>query len=290
MDVSIIIVNYNTRALLADCIQSVLSQTQEIEYEIIVVDNDSKDDSASYIKKHYPSVMFIHSGGNLGFGRANNLGAKFASGKYLFLLNSDTILKNNAVYMFFQYMEQQGSNDCIGAVGGYLLDREGNYGAFYVDFPSPILEYSRLLRKYLYPQAFLASGVLDVDGIIGADLFLPKSIFTALDGFDPSFFMYFEETDLQYRMSKLGWKRQIIPGPQIVHLEGGSFNKNGLSYKRYVMAQNSYNYYCRKHFKSLKRLAVWISLLVVRLFVFITPNWTIKERVKAYQLVIKGLF
>ena len=102
IDVSIIIVNYNTKLLLADCLRTVHQMTRDIRYEVIVVDNASSDDSEAYIKSQFPEVVWINSGGNIGFGRANNLGASYATGKYLFLLNSDTLLRNNAVRMLYQ--------------------------------------------------------------------------------------------------------------------------------------------------------------------------------------------
>ena len=125
MDVSIIIVNYNTKDLIKTCIDSIYGQTDQIKFEIIVVDNASKDGSQQMIKNEFPNVILIESPENMGFGKANNFGAKHASGKYLLFLNSDTILLNNAVRYFFDFSEQNNANK-IGALGSILLDIDNN--------------------------------------------------------------------------------------------------------------------------------------------------------------------
>ena len=125
MDVSIIIVNYNTKHLLEDCLSSLYALTQSIDFEVIVVDNASSDDSETYITRKFPQVKWINSGENIGFGRANNLGAKYADGKYLFLLNSDTLLLNNAIKAFYDYAETH-SEEQIGALGCWLVDSNHN--------------------------------------------------------------------------------------------------------------------------------------------------------------------
>ena len=104
MDVSVIIVNYNTYRLLSECLETLYAQTIGIQFEVIVVDNASNDDSEKNITKLYPQVKWLNSGSNIGFGRANNLGYSYASGKYIFLLNSDTLLANNAIKAFYDYV------------------------------------------------------------------------------------------------------------------------------------------------------------------------------------------
>ncbi len=287
MDVSIIIVNYNTKQLLADCLVSIYRETSGVMYEVIVVDNASSDGSEEFIRSRFPNIIWINSGKNLGFGQANNLGAKYAQGKYLFFLNSDTVLQNNAVQIFYKYMKENADCDSLGALGSWLLDRTGNRNLSYGNFPSPQEEIRYLwskMRKRKAEEPLL----LNVDFITGADLFLLHDTFEQLKGFDPNFFMYYEETDLQYRMAKMGLRRRIISGPNIVHLEGGSFQRNGLSYSRFVMSQKSYNYYIRKHFHGVRYFLYRIFLIVLRLSVFVTTNWSWQEKIKAYRLVLKG--
>lgn len=238
MDASIIIVNYNTKEYLRNCLDSVFDKTEDITYEVIIVDNDSKDGSPEMIKKEFPQVKLIENNENLGFGRANNLGAKVAKGKYLFFLNSDTILLNNAIQKFFAFMEQS-KNDQIGATGTLLLNEDRTIGHSFGSFPSQTFIFKTKLKYWIYK--YFGSEMLrrkpravnitpeqlpfEVDFITGADLFVPAKIFKQLDGFDPRFFLYFEETDLQKRMQKLGLKRLIISGPEIIHREWGSFIK-----------------------------------------------------------------
>ena len=124
IDVSIIIVNYNTCELTKQCIDSVFKKTSGISFEVIVVDNDSKDDSIKVLSQD-SRVNFIESGANLGFGRANNLGIKHSRGKYVFFLNSDTILLNNAVKMLFDFMDAHKELN-VGALGTILLDGNHN--------------------------------------------------------------------------------------------------------------------------------------------------------------------
>lgn len=120
MKVSIIIVNYNTKELLDNCIESIYAQTEEVEFETIVVDNASSDGSEEFIKEKYPFIKWINSGGNVGFGKANNIGAEHAAGEFLFLLNPDTILKNNVLKLFYQHMKENANKDQLGALGCYL--------------------------------------------------------------------------------------------------------------------------------------------------------------------------
>lgn len=234
MDVSIIIVNYNTCILLKQCIESVIQQTKDISYEIIVVDNASLDASCEMLKVNFSIVKLIKSKVNLGFGKANNLGIEHSSGKYLFFLNSDTILLNNAVKLFFDFSEKNLIN--LGAVGAVLKDIEGDnihsYGEFIkisTELKMMLYKYMKFLgvkseSKYLYPCS--VDEPLDVDYITGADLFVPRNVYEKTGAFDPIFFMYCEEVDWQYRMYQRGFRRLIINGPLIIHLEGGSAPTN----------------------------------------------------------------
>lgn len=287
MDVSIIIVNYNTKLLLADCLSTVFEKTKDVAFEVIVVDNASTDGSEEYIKKRFPNIKWINSGENLGFGNANNLGAKSALGKYLFFLNSDTQLLNNAICIFFDYAESH-QREKIGALGSWLLDKSEKPNNSFGFFPCAINEINYLLGKYKLPTSKNIIEEKDVDYITGADLFIPKQLFEELDGFDKNIFMYYEETDLQYRIAQLDLVRKVIPGPRIIHLEGGSSGDKGLSFRRFAMAQTSYNYYLKKNFYGLNYYFNRVMLCLIRLTLFITTRWTVSEKIKAYNLVLSG--
>ena len=125
LDVSIIIVNYNTKELIFNCLESIFSHTNGITFEVIVSDNGSSDGSIEMLKKDFPKVILIENGKNLGFGSANNKALEIAKGKYVFYLNSDTILLNNAVKIFFDYFESHAELN-IGGLGCNLQDKNGN--------------------------------------------------------------------------------------------------------------------------------------------------------------------
>ena len=240
MDVSIIIVNYNTKQLLADCLNSIYEQTKDISFEVIVSDNGSKDGSIEMLKADFPQVILIENNANLGFGAANNRGLAIAKGKYIFYLNSDTILLNNAVKYFFDYWENSPEKDSIGALGANLLsiNKETIHsGGLFPDYKSDIsglmhniygftkqFFFHKLFKKNLpeYKNEKSEKIIGLIDYITGADLFLKNDNFAY---FDEDFFMYCEETYLQYQLFMNNKNRLLINGPQIIHLEGASSKK-----------------------------------------------------------------
>lgn len=261
MDVSIIIVNYNTKTLTQQCIDSVFEKTSGIKFEIVLVDNASTDGSKEQFEND-GRITYIYSDKNLGFGRANNLGYAHAQGEYLFLLNSDTYLVNNAIYMLWKRMREfydKEETRNIVCTGTMLLDRDGNTIHSYARFPTkwrsllkssifPILWKLHILKKlpdtsnYGYNEG--VKEWFDVEYITGADLMIRKSAADRYGLFDPDFFMYSEETEMQHRYMKEGLRRIICEGPKIVHLEGMS-NKNH-SPKRTTMVMRSMFLYYKK--------------------------------------------
>ena len=288
MDVSIIIVNYNTRDLLEECLHSIISQTRNISYEIIVSDNGSYDGSQEMIKNKFPSVILIENNTNLGFGTANNKGLFIAKGKYIFYLNSDTVLLNNAIKSFFDYYESHSHND-IGCIGTNLLDIENRVIHSYDSFPSIKKEIRGLIRApfylsklylhYILPKKALPIYLDDqhefffegeVDQVVGADIFMlnDKNAF-----FDEHIFLYFEETDLQYRLFLLNKHNFIIAGPQIRHLLGGSsYRSMTVLDKMRSFTNIQYNlsrvYYFKKHHSNY---VLYILLKYLTIFYFIQP-------------------
>jgi GT2 family glycosyltransferase len=248
IDVSVIIVNYNTRQLTCDCIASVIEKTVQVNYEIIVVDNASSDDSVDFIKNKFPVVKLIANPINEGFGRANNTGAKNAGGKFLFLLNSDTLLVNDAIDILHAFMQKDIKKE-TGACCANLYTAEKNVGM-----------------------------------IIGAHLFIRKEIFELLEGFDPHFFMYLEDTDLCLRIKKAGYKLTSVPQAKIIHYQG----KSSLIGSKLIMESTSFIYYFKKHNSSLtvalyKGVEFSFALLKMIAFAF-SPH-----RRKAYYELMKFL-
>ena len=217
--VSIIIVNYNTCKLTSECINSIYEKVHSCKYEIIVVDNASVDNSAAAIKRKYPEVILITSRKNLGFGRANNLGAKYAKGEYLFLLNSDTVLNNDPFPYFIDFSEKH--NKKLGAIGTYLRDGQGEYskcgGTFYSISKYLITALKKWFLLSSKEEVPFQKRDVPVDYVIGADLFIRRELFEELEGFDKHIFMYFEDVELCKRLSDAGYQSYIIYGPDITH-------------------------------------------------------------------------
>ncbi|MBW9204106.1 glycosyltransferase family 2 protein [Bacteroidales bacterium SW292] len=273
MDVSIIIVNYNTCALTLQCLQSIYKEVCGISFEVIVVDNASKDDSVVQIREKYPAVILIENEENQGFGRANNLGVKYAKGTYLFFLNSDTIVISNIVRQFFDYMEKHRE---YASCGGNLLDCKGVNTASHGRFPSILQEFSDIGFVWFYRQKYrqnlsvgqiVSEGVTtETDYISGADMFIRKDIFDSMEGFDSNIFMYYEETDLYYRMQKAGFKSCVLPYVCLIHLVGGSFEKakesKRFNMNRYKMFLASKAYFWRKNYGSKPYLLVKFFMMI----------------------------
>ena len=234
MDVSVIIVNYNTKELTKDCIDSVFAQTSEVSFEVILVDNASTDGSIELFEKD-DRIRFIESGGNLGFGKANNLGYQYATGKYLFLLNSDTLLLNNAIKAFFLQMEQQ--DESIACMGCLLIDTKQkpthSYGRFPTFWNELVRKPFRTLQKLPFihnrfdgyddgPLSVIDERCFEVEYVTGADLFVRKAVADQFGLFDPDFFMYYEECEMQFRYRKHGFRSAITDTPKVQHLVGGS--------------------------------------------------------------------
>lgn len=250
MNVSIIIVNYNTCDLTRNCLKSIFEQTKDIDFEVIVSDNGSKDGSIEMIKNEFPQVILIENDVNLGFGAANNRGLKIAKGKYVLYLNSDTILLNNAVKCFFDYWENSPDKDKIGALGGNLIDVNGNVTHSGSGLPSAKNELSYFFRCILsslgLKKLFLKFGMKrktylqfigEIGYVTGADLFMLNNDDAK---YDESYFMYYEESDLQFHLQQKERKSFIILGPKIIHLEGGSDKKDN---SKYDFAKNTSRYY-----------------------------------------------
>lgn len=287
MEVSIIIVNYNTKELLVDCIASIYKNTEGVNFEIIIVDNASIDGSQQLIKEKFPEVVLVESKENLGFGKANNLGAEFAKGDHLFLLNSDTILLNNAIFKFLDFYRKNSNLD-IGCLGSMLVDEKGNFIHSAERFPFKRKIIFNIINNYLsklfkfpfkkYIPKFENKSYLEVDYITGADLFLKKDLFFKAGKFDPIFFMYFEETDLQLQIEKLGLKRYLIKDPKIIHLEGASVAEEDFSAKKRMMINHGMFKYFKKNSFILSYYLFRFVYLIVRLPILLDKRLTLKEK------------
>jgi len=255
MDLSFIIVNYNTTVLTLACIGSVYQFTQDNKFEVILIDNASADRSILEVKTLYPDVIFLECPENVGFGRANNLGITHAGGKYVFLLNSDALLISDAASVFFKFMEEDRHRQ-VGCCGAALIDSDGHDQISYGNFPSFREAFSALGFLKLYPNYYrtkLSSGVKNdsdktraVDYICGADMFLRKTVLEETGCFDTDFFLYFEEVELSRRIKKAGYLSVILPKVKIIHYESASLGGSLLNNEKAKFLAKSRHIYFRK--------------------------------------------
>lgn len=257
---SILMVNYNGEAYLKKSISSIINTCQNIDYEIIIVDNHSQDNSLSLIEKQFPEIVLIKNKQNAGFAAANNLGATKAQGEYLLLLNNDTILLNN-LQAALDVLKKDLS---IGLIGIQMLDKNHNYRQSAGYFPSPLrlLKLKSLMR---HSQGF-KNGKFDatqriwpVDWVEGSFMLTRRALWRELNGMDASFFMYLEDIDLCKRLNEIGKKTVYLPELQYIHFGGFNAQRNKLLKMGLIK-------YVNKHFTGLKK---WISRLNIELNFFI---------------------
>ena len=249
MDISVIIVNYNTYDLTSACIQSIIDHTDGLSYEIIVIDNASTNGS----KKRFEidtRIKYIYSDKNGGFGYGNNLGIAVAKGDYFFLLNSDTLLLNNAIGEFFKYAKSHNPKTIYGC---YLQGDDGSYRSSFFYFPAFTIKnfLKRIVKPHNYQPDYTNR---EVECICGADMFIPRQAIEEAGVFDDNIFLYGEEGELQYRMMKKGYKRMLINLPKIVHLEGESSGNTA----RYKYGMKSHMYILKKYMNPITYLCAWL--------------------------------
>lgn len=261
IDVSIIIVNYNTENLIIPCVESIVEKTKDCSYEIIIVDNASPNNSAKKLTDKYvdnPSISIELMSENLGFGKANNEGLKKSRGEYILFLNPDTLLRNDAIDKLWHYCV---ANTEVGACGGNLFDVNLEPAhSFHRLFPSVFSDFSSSL--FGVPERLLfgknrffnfTNKVIDVAYITGADLMIPRRVLNETNAFSPSFFMYYEETELCRRIKKTGYRIVSVPGAEIIHLEGKS-TKN-IERKANFVSKSRNTYYALTHSHSYKLIS-----------------------------------
>lgn len=231
LELSIIIVNYNVKPFLEQCLLSVAIALRNIDAEVIVVDNASSDNSILELEPLFPAVQFIRSSENLGFAKANNLGLTLAKGRYILFLNPDTIVAEDSLYPCLQYLDQHPS---CGAVGVRMIN---GFGKFLPEskrsrptLTNTLFKLSGLARVFPRSSVFneYALGHLSpqlrhkVDVLAGAFMLTRKKLLDELNGFDTSFFMYGEDIDLCIRIQKAGYYIQYLGDVGIIHYKGQS--------------------------------------------------------------------
>jgi GT2 family glycosyltransferase len=297
--VSIIIVTYNSKKYLIDCLNSILlSQTKSI-YEIIVIDNDSNDDTSEVVPSQFKNVKFIHNRINNGFAFANNQGIVEAKGKYLFLLNPDTLILDNAIDIMVEFLE---SNENAGACGCKVLNDDGSLQPSFFGFPTLVKEIGHLFRldrmrwliqllksyKWLRTLArtnlstlSAADTVMEVDYLLGACLMMKTSVIEKVGPLDDKIFMYIEDTEMCYRIKANGYRVYYIPHGKIVHFGGKSSATNDqhmlMEYTR------SRLYFYRKCYGRFSTYALK-SIIIAHMLSKMVTIWFSKHQLEMQQL------
>ncbi|NMI03844.1 glycosyltransferase family 2 protein [Paenibacillus sp. SZ31] len=271
LDASIIIVNYNTRQLTLDCLVSVYASQTSYQYELIVIDNASHDGSVEAIREVYPDVQLVANQNNTGFAVANNQGMEVAKGRYILLLNSDTVVQPDTLHTMIYFMDrhpEMGASGCKVILPDGSLDKACKRG-----FPTPSASFyyafgiSRLfpdLPKFnQYQLGHLSpDDEYPVDCLVGAFMLVRRETIDQVGGLDETFFMYGEDIDWCYRIKEAGWGIFYYPRTYIVHYKGGSARRKPLKIT-YEFHRAMWVFH-RKHYASKYNLlintAVWMGI------------------------------
>lgn len=233
------------RYFLEQCILSVQAAIENIDAEIIVIDNDSKDESCQMVKTHFPSVILIENKENVGFSKANNQAVAVAKGKYVCILNPDTAVAEDT---FIQAIEYYESIENIGALGVYLMDGTGHFlPESKRNLPTPkvsLLKLTGFNKKY-YASDLSAESKGKADVLVGAFMLLRRSVYEEVRGFDEDYFMYGEDIDLSYKITKAGYKNHYLGTTTVLHYKGESTQKDEAYFDRFYGAMQIFY---KKHF------------------------------------------
>ena len=250
MDVSVVIVNYNVRYFLEQCILSVQAASKNISSEIIVVDNNSTDESCKILSEKYPEVVFIQNKENVGFSIANNQGVKIATGNYVLIINPDTIIAEDTLDKIVKYAKTKQN---LGVLGVKLIDGSGEFAPESKrGIPTPNASFNKLFgisskRTGKYYATHLdenESGIIKVAS--GAFMFIKRTVFNEVKGFNEDYFMYGEDIDLSMKLMNKGYQNYYYADTQIIHFKGESTPKD-IKYLNYF--HEAMRIFYKKHFK-----------------------------------------
>ena len=226
MDLSIIIVNWNTRDMLAGCLKSIFETVDDLEFEVIVVDNASSDGSTTMVRQRFPQVRLIANDRNVGFASANNQGVRWSTGLHVLLLNPDTVSLSGALQTLVAFLQ---SHEDTGAIGPMILNSDGTLQSSVNPMPTLWREFWRLMRldqflpQSIYHEEEWGTAVAHkVEVIQGNCLLVRRKAFAQVGLLDEEYFMYTEEVDLCYRLLKAGWSLYWVPMANVVHYGGQS--------------------------------------------------------------------
>ena len=297
-DLSIVIVNWNTREYLLRCLRSVLALRDRDSREVIVVDNGSQDGSAGEVKRLFPDIDLIENEQNFGFARATNQGISRSSGRYILLLNPDTEVLEGSIESIVAFMKSRPE---AGIAGAQLLNEDGSRQNSIANFPSLTTElFNKSLLRRLFPRRYPGKEIeypdaIEVDSVIGACMVTRREALERVGVLDEDYFLFFEETDWCYRMKAAGWRVYHVPQAKVIHFQGKGADRRKREAKvEYFLSRYHF-------FKKNRGRLQWFLLLIglmaklkvefLSMFIgclvtlFLLKRWRKRLAVYAYLLV-----
>lgn len=271
IDISIFLINYNGAPFLAACLDSILESETTANLELILIDNASQDDSVSVIKPYKQSLVFVQNEENVGFSRANNQAEKLANGQFVFLLNTDTVLKKNTIELLYQYCRTHD----VGAVTPKLLNADGS-----LQCPGSVFGQWR----------FRQDKVREVPFIAGAAVMMKRSVYQEMDGLDENLFFYNDDIDMCKSLKRLGYPIIYFPKASLIHYGGLSSKTRQIG--SLIEGYRGGFYICRKYYGpivyQLYRVLIVVDILI-RLFFHVCCFYSKAHRayVKAYLEILR---
>ena len=267
MQLSIIILNYNVRYFLELCVLSVQNAIQNSDAEIIVIDNNSQDDSCEMMKKRFPNIKLIENKENSGFPKGNNIGVAAAKGEYICILNPDTVVAEDTFSKVLAFAKKQKE---LGIVGVKLIDGTGNFlPESKRGIPTPFVAFTKITGLYkIFPKTFgeyYAQHLSEnqtgkVDILVGAFMLMKRDLYLEIGGFDENCFMYSDDIDLSYMALKKGKTNYYFHETSVIHYKGESTVKDETYMKRF---QEAMNFFYQKHFQVSLLFSVFMKVGIV---------------------------
>lgn len=297
MQLSVIILNYNVRFFLEQCVLSVQKALENIDGEIIVIDNNSSDDSCAMLKKLFPNIKLIENKENLGFPKGNNIGVAQAKGDYICILNPDTVVAEDTFVKILNFVTLSAvevANSEIGIIGCKLIDGTGNFlPESKRGVPTPWVAFTKIFGLYkvsnvfgkYYAQHLTENQSGKVDILVGAFMVMKRELYNEIGGFDENCFMYSDDIDLSYMALKKGKTNYYFHETTVIHYKGESTVRDSKYMKRF---QEAMNFFYSKHFKKSFVFDIFMKIGVF-VFSFIKKNQSkeIKRTIDEYIIFSK---